>query len=639
MNKLLLGALGVCTLLASCTSVTQGILVGSERHAIETPDDYFGDSTKSIVYLDQNWDGADSLWFYNTSQGSNLMRLDIFLHLEQAQSTELFRSDANMRRHRYLTQSASHDNPYGLPVGWVKDNYKDQDYIGFTCAACHTNQLNYQGTGIRIDGAPALADMETLLIELELALVSTRNNPEKLARLQKAVPRADLTQDLDQSITMLGRYNTTNAPLHSTESGQIMAHYGYGRLDAFGRIYNRVLAHLTPEDLTNFNPAGAPVSYPFLWDTPQHDFVQWNGVGNNAALGALGRNTGEVSGVFATMDLNYRDGDAGYRSSANHRNINRLERHLKKLYSPLWPETILPKIDQSLAEQGQAVFVEYRCHQCHQSIDRKDPKRRITAQMTSLELIGTDRVMADNAYSYTGKSGFFEGKYKSVLDANVAKLKGEELDQEAKFQATDSVLPMLTKATTGIIIEPDHDKSWARRGLEKAYDLIAAWGSNPVKKSERHVDFEIVDNSPEDLLAYKGRPLNGIWATAPYLHNGSVNNLYELFLPSSCTGIDTKNYGTLCRSPEFVLGQREFDPARVGFAKPQQAYDGLFNFDTSLPSNSNAGHEYAVGITPVIQLDDKGKPVRQNNGEFVLEYLPKITEAKRLALVEYLKTL
>ncbi|MFX7412378.1 hypothetical protein ABTI97_18860, partial [Acinetobacter baumannii] len=34
-----------------------------------------------------------------------------------------------------------------------------------------------------------------------------------------------------------------------------------------------------------------------------------------------------------------------------------------------------------------------------------------------------------------------------------------------------------------------------------------------------------------DLMAYKARPLNGIWASPPYLHNGSVATLYDLLLP------------------------------------------------------------------------------------------------------------
>ena len=41
------------------------------------------------------------------------------------------------------------------------------------------------------------------------------------------------------------------------------------------------------------------------------------------------------------------------------------------------------------------------------------------------------------------------------------------------------------------------------------------------------------DKQDENILQYKSRSLNGIWATAPYLHNGSVPTLYDLLLPSS----------------------------------------------------------------------------------------------------------
>jgi cytochrome c peroxidase len=37
--------------------------------------------------------------------------------------------------------------------------------------------------------------------------------------------------------------------------------------------------------------------------------------------------------------------------------------------------------------------------------------------------------------------------------------------------------------------------------------------------------------SQSPLFAYKARPLDGIWATAPYLHNGSVPTLYDLLTP------------------------------------------------------------------------------------------------------------
>ena len=88
----------------------------------------------------------------------------------------------------------------------------------------------------------------------------------------------------------------------------------------------------------------------------------------------------------------------------------------------------------------------------------------------------------------------------------------------------------------------------------------------------------------ESLRAYKGRSLNGIWATAPYLHNGSVPTLYDLLLPADQ------------RPKKFMVGSRKLDPDKVGFEHDLDKYNG-FLFDTSLPTNSNAGHEYGTGLT------------------------------------------
>jgi len=108
-----------------------------------------------------------------------------------------------------------------------------------------------------------------------------------------------------------------------------------------------------------------------------------------------------------------------------------------------------------------------------------------------------------------------------------------------------------------------------------------------------------------DLLRYRARPLDGIWATAPYLHNGSVPNLDELLKPATA------------RPAKFHTGTREFDPVHVGFATT--AVPGSFEFDTSKPGNSNGGHEHYRG------------PGEQQDHVF--------TEDERKALVEYMKTL
>jgi hypothetical protein len=105
-------------------------------------------------------------------------------------------------------------------------------------------------------------------------------------------------------------------------------------------------------------------------------------------------------------------------------------------------------------------------------------------------------------------------------------------------------------------------------------------------------------SAPQLSFKYKARPLNGIWATAPYLHNGSVPNLDELLKPASK------------RVNKFKLGSREFDPIKVGFVD-----DGSFGFDTAQTGNKNIGHD---GYAP--------------NGH---EY----SEDERKQLIEYMKTL
>jgi len=50
---------------------------------------------------------------------------------------------------------------------------------------------------------------------------------------------------------------------------------------------------------------------------------------------------------------------------------------------------------------------------------------------------------------------------------------------------------------------------------------------------------------------YKAAPREGVWATPPFMHNGSVPNLYEMLVPAKE------------RTKKFYIG-REFDPIKVG---------------------------------------------------------------------------
>ena len=79
--------------------------------------------------------------------------------------------------------------------------------------------------------------------------------------------------------------------------------------------------------------------------------------------------------------------------------------------------------------------------------------------------------------------------------------------------------------------------------------------------------------------AYANMPLDGIWARAPYLHNGSVPDLAALLTPPAE------------RPATFWRGCSHFDPVRVGYACTEG-----FSFDTQLIGNGNGGHDYGTHL-------------------------------------------
>jgi hypothetical protein len=108
-------------------------------------------------------------------------------------------------------------------------------------------------------------------------------------------------------------------------------------------------------------------------------------------------------------------------------------------------------------------------------------------------------------------------------------------------------------------------------------------------------------------IGYRPHPLNGIWASPPYLHNASVPNLYELLSPYEE------------RSKVFYTGTREYDLDRIGYRSGRLR--GGFRYDTSVTGNSNYGH-----------LFQQGEP-----GNGIIG--PYLTPDDRRAIIEFLKTL
>ena len=72
-------------------------------------------------------------------------------------------------------------------------------------------------------------------------------------------------------------------------------------------------------------------------------------------------------------------------------------------------------------------------------------------------------------------------------------------------------------------------------------------------------------------------------------------------------------------------------PSVLVLCRSQKANTPGFSSLTRPSGNSNAGHEYAAGITPMIK--------RNKDGEIETFLFPEITKQQRKALVEYVKSL
>jgi cytochrome c5 len=524
-------------------------------------------SNKGIHYLDQGFDEETRQTFYHAPQGTRLLPYSWFLTLEQAKNNNRFLDDENLRQLGIIPDHNTLKNPDQLPVGFVKslDSTDDQAWVGLTCAACHTTEISYNNKTIRIDGGPALLDAMTLLEEIGEAvhaLVENNSDKEKFERFAKSVLKEQHNETSEKRLKEQVKkyYESLQKPQEIAKEFKIDLYpnkWGKGRLDALGRGGNTVLLKL---DKSNLRPADAPVSFPAIWSAWTLNWVQWNG----AVMQPMGRNLLQAIGLNATLTL--EPNNKQFRTSASVKNLARIEKLVQKLQPPAWPSKIFEKpINQSRASQGAKLY-EKHCAHCH--VAKLTEPNKYGRQFKKVVLIplgeiGTDPLSATNFHNRTVKSGPLGLGLLTVADT-------------AQYLTTK----ILEEQYKELKISQEQQKAWN--------------GYRP--------------NKMRAPLAYIARPHSGVWALAPYLHNGSIPNLYQLLSPREE------------RQDVFYVGHSEFDPIHVGFVT-QMKTDTDFKFDAKFPGNSNAGHEFRDGP--------------RENGVIG----PALSEAERWELIEYLKTI
>jgi hypothetical protein len=503
------------------------------------------DSTYETRHLEQGWSVADRQSFYHTAQGTQILPYSWFLNLEKPLSHELFRSNENIAGYGLFPDRTLIGNPDGLPIGVTRDvdDEKGRVYFGLTCAACHTGQINYRGASVRIDGGSGMLDLTRFVKDMFLALGFTLVDPVKFDRFAKNVlgdgysseGKAALHHEVAEQLKKVVHEDMMALRLHLYPVQD-----GFGRQDALGRGGNNGFIKIGKE--SNLQVSDAPVSYPAVWDAIGWDWVQYN----SSIRQPLARNIGEVLGVGGTAVLQIMPGEDKkdlYKSSVNILALDRIETLLHELKPPAWPADVLGTIDPEKARRGRALFQE-NCSGCH-APRRDKASGDYLSRVIPLDTIGTDRRQAENIVSH-------------MIDPGDLREPGDP----PKIPATEA----LRRITENVA-----QRRFQDLGVKQdVQDRMRAGKPN-------QWGYTFPDGSP-GTVGYRAHTLTAIWATPPYLHNGSVPNIYELLSP-------VKD-----RSPTFYTGNLEYDPVKMGYQSSK--IPGAFLFDTSLAGNTNTGHEF-----------------------------------------------
>jgi mono/diheme cytochrome c family protein len=575
-----------------------------------------------------HWDETGRTSFHHISQGTTFMPYEWLLALEQPDvgifhGHGLYLDPEYMSRLGFLPgQPHPELNPGGrLPLGWAitngfvdptsdagdPDAYNAKPYnaVGLTCAACHTGRVTYtQLDGNKVDllieGGSAVINLRAFQRTLGQAVLYTLYVPGRFGRFAARVlkgkdtseGRNQLRAHLEGWFHAASRTSRLETKRHVNDLDS-----GAARTDALTLIGNRVFGPIKPGNVV---AAVSPVNFPHIWDASWFDWVQYNG----SIRMVMVRNIGEALGVGART--NVTPGDPRLlQSSVNVPNLHLIEDWLggpepyRGLLAPKWKDAVelagFPPLKPDLVKRGEELYRRF-CLKCHgpsvqelkNDLVANEPKywlkstdpapfnrRFLNTRLLELARIGTDPSQAAD----------FASRFALVPDPSPSETK----------QALAELDPRLL-GTGG----PTHAENDPASGGTATIAVSAAKGLRVITEEIRERAFKAAGLSDEERahwdrwrdhrrempdkqiiranLNYKARPLDGVWATPPYLHNGSVPNLDALLSPVAA------------RPGSFTIGSTEYDTALVGFRTDGGPND--FKIDTTLSGNYNTGHEF-----------------------------------------------
>jgi hypothetical protein len=532
----------------------------------------------SIQYSSNGWSAAERAEYYHLPEGSELMPYAVLANVVSVKTGRPFLE--HLERFGFVPDAARPNNPHGLPIGMTvvrsrNANLSGMQMVGFTCAACHLGEISYHGKYLRIDGAPSLIDLQAYQVEFANSLDATLRDPKKLLALILAMEREQ------------------NGPISSpNEKG---ATYDAGSLQSAADVPEKSNAdssfHSVPSKIADTTTYSRGASLSFA-QRAQADVAILKARLAYVKHGALLVNgtepgPGRIDAFGAARNLLFSNYATKMQSPVSFPYIWEVPDGTQQKLTGTdaqWihydgnTNSILERnIGQAL---GMGAVFDPKTFESTLRIQNLHRLQVLTLKLTPpkwpTELFGP----VDQAKSRVGEQ-IFVAKCQGCHQNHLYTLAEMGTDPDRANSFGQPVGNISFPNAVAPILSGIKNRAFVEDGIGKTEQ--AQMDVNPV-----------IWRATGKYLA---RPLKGIWATAPYLHNGSVPSLYDLLHPEE-------------RPVRFSMGTREYDPQKIGYAMTS---GGAWTYDTTQPGNNNTGHA----------------------GE---KFGTTLSEDQKVALLEFLKT-
>lgn len=448
-------------------------------------------------------------------------------------------------------------NPAGgyLPLGVSVSNESNPHFVpmvGITCGGCHVGAVGNGKEWIAIEGAPSFTAVNVFFGDMIGSVAATLANPaafDDLWRAHAKELRLDEDAPIDERLLSKEEASSVLAgQVPSTVQLDVLsdAYPTIEQVDSRGELAQYLLNRTIT--LVGRAGAGGDATGPSPLGTSNPWAVTRGLFGANYAH-ADKEELGSIGGAITAPDIyNYRERKWIFWSQVTNSMLERnlaqglalladvdwesfdttlspwaledIESQNETIEPPAWPTQLFAEVDMTKAARGCETF-EQNCSGCH--------RYEHTVNRGSLEWrrfdVGTDDEYCKGVNASTGK-------FKTVPD----------------------------------LVRP----------VAAAVKTRALGGGDVTSEAGR---FPVVWRTQECNLM-PARSLEGIWAAAPFLHNGSVRTLDQLLLPVER------------REKLFNVGSIEYDPKSLGFVSNKLPHTSVI--DTTSHGFSNAGHLFVV---------------------------------------------